>query len=239
MPSPLGKGSYVMTIIQPPTKQLPIRADCVITYRLGFWAAFALAVGGAIYATVIGVAAATGRLVMPPSQSLQLFGGIATFAFAPLLVVLMACLHDCAPSRKKIWSHIAFAFTVLFAAMVSINRFVQLSVVRKGMTSGRLDDLRLFLPYDTGSIMFALEILGWAFFLSLALLSAAPLFSSGRIHRWLRGLCLAYGILGLTSAFGYLFASPIAAVGFIAWGPILDLIAILLCLFFRSAKLSA
>ena len=207
--------------------------------RLGFWTALAAAVIGAVYALVIGVLFALGKMVMPPPQAMQLFGGIVTIVMAPLLVVIMASMHYCVPARKRIWSLTALVFTVLFAAMVSINRFVQLSIVRQGVANGQTSDLSRFMPYDTASVMFALEMLGWGFFLGLAMFAAAACFTSGKLSAWLRGLCVAYGVLGLTSAVGFILNSPISAVGFIAWGPVLDIIAVLLCVFFRRTRRSA
>jgi hypothetical protein len=176
---------------------------------------------------------------MPLPQSVQLFGGVMTIVVAQLLVVLMACVHDGTPAARRVYSLGALSFTILFAAMVSINRYVQLTVVQQGLIRGEAEQLRLFLPYGQDSIMFSLEILGWCFFMSLAALCAAPIFTAGGVDRWLRGLFVIYAVLGLTSAVGLVFASPISAVGFIAWGPVLDAIAGLLAYrFWRKVQTS-
>lgn len=204
---------------------------------LGFWSALVATIVGLVYIVGLGVLAVVGQLTMPPSQPTQLFGAIVTMTMAPVLVILMAFIHHCAPDERKAWSLSSLAFAVLFAAMVSINRYVQLTVIRHGLASGFGDQLQLFLPYGDNSILFSLEILGWGFFLSLAALCAAAVFTGGGLERWLRILFIAYGLLGLTSALGLVLASPITAVGFVAWGPVLDVIAALLCVWFwRRAK---
>ena len=73
------------------------------------------------------------------------------------------------------------------------------------------------MPYDPGSVMFALEILGWGLFLGLAMAAFASQFGADRLERNIRRLLLGYAVLGITSAAGYMAASPLAAVGFIAW----------------------
>lgn len=221
----------------------PVERTSTSSDWLGFWSALFITVVGVVYVVVLGALAATGRFVMPPAQPVQLFGAIVTIIMAPALVVLIASIHSAVPERLKGWSQSGLAFTILFAAMVSINRYVQLTVIRQGVLSGTTDQLKLFLPYGENSIMFSLEILGWGFFLSLAALCLAPVFGGGRGERWLRGLFIAYGVLGLTSALGLVLASPLAAVGFVAWGPVLDVITALLCVWFwrriKSQRTSA
>jgi hypothetical protein len=82
--------------------------------------------------------------------------------------------------------------------------------------------------------MFGLEMLGWGWFLGLAMLMAAPLFSGDRVQLWLRWLMVAYGVLGLMSAILYLMGSAAAAIGFVAWGVILVLVTGLLAVYFRQ-----
>jgi hypothetical protein len=84
--------------------------------------------------------------------------------------------------------------------------------------------------------MFGLEILGWGWFLGLAMLLAAPVFQCGRLEAWIRWLMISYGVLGLVSAVSYLTGSPIAAVGFIAWGLILFVITSLLMIYFKRVE---
>ncbi len=87
--------------------------------------------------------------------------------------------------------------------------------------------------------MFSLEILGWGFFLSLAMLFIAPLFSGARLQIAIRWLLTAFGLFSFMSVIGFATATPITAAGFVAWGPVLLALAILWAIFFkRQAKLS-
>ena len=215
------------------------RLDCTSSsawvHQLGFWSAGLATLIGILYFVVILGLLVTGYFVFPPSEAVQLFGGITTLITAPILVVMVACVHHIAPPEKKIFSQVGLLFTVLFAGMVTINRFVQLGMVRNSVLTGETSGLERFLPYDSHSAMFALEMLGWAFFLGLAALFLAPVFSHGKIGQWIRWLFVSYGILGLISALGYLFNSPVSAIGFVAWGFVLYWITGLLALLFKRA----
>jgi enamine deaminase RidA (YjgF/YER057c/UK114 family) len=205
-------------------------------YRLGFWSAALTTLGGILYFLVLLAAAMTGKFTFPPAASIQLFGGISSLLFCPVLVVLMASLHSVTPPQKKAWSQAALGFTLLFALAVSINRFSQLGVVRQSLAAGGDPGIGWFLAYGDRSILLGLEILGWGWFLGLAALFAAPLFSTGRLQLWLRWLLVLYGILGLVSAVAFLLASPLSAIGFAGWGLVLFIITGLLAVYFRQAN---
>jgi hypothetical protein len=70
--------------------------------------------------------------------------------------------------------------------------------------------------------------------LSGFMMLAAPIFSGGKIQLWLRWPMVSYGVLGLTSAILYLIGSPLAAIGFVAWGLIVFVITGLLTVYFKQ-----
>lgn len=113
----------------------------------------------------------------------------------------------------------------MFAVAVTINRFVQLTIVQQSIAADDVTDLRRFLPYDPRSAMFALEILGWGFFFGLAALSLVPVLRGPGSHTWIARLFGLYGLLGLACAVGLVLDSPLVAVGFVAWGGVLPLTA--------------
>ncbi len=163
---------------------------------------------------------------------MQLVGGIITFLTAPLLVILFTAIRYVNEEDNKVLGSLGVNFIILFAASVSINRFVQLTVIQQSLPEVPADLVR-FLPYGTGSVMFALEILGWGFFSSLAAVFVAPLFSSSRLNKAIRWLFILYAIFSFLSAFS--FATNIfIPTGPIAWGPILLVITILLAFYFRN-----
>ena len=208
-----------------------------INSPIGYWSSLIATLGGVAYFLVIVGTIISGQFTFPPSDGVQLFGGIISLVICPVIVMVMVALHTFAPVDRKVFSLGGLAFTLLFAISVSVNRFTQLGVVRQSIDYGITEGLDWFLPYADHSVMFGLEMLGWGWFLGIAMLVAAPLFSEGKLKLWLRRLMITYGILGMGSAVAYLFGSPVASVGFVAWGLILFMISGLMTIYFRQHDL--
>ena len=81
--------------------------------------------------------------------------------------------------------------------------------------------------------MFALEILGWGFFSSLAAVCVAPLFISSPRSKTIGWLFLLYALLSFMSIISFAANIPIP-FGPIAWGPILLVLSVLLSVYFRG-----
>ena len=203
-----------------------------IASRLGFWAAVIGAVLGGIYLLVLIYAISTAGLSFQLAPIVQLVSGIITFLTVPVLVTLFTAIRFVNAGDNEILSSLGVSFILLFATTVSINRFVQLTVIQQSLPDIPPDLVR-FLPYASGSVMFSLEILGWGFFSSLAAVSVAPLFSGSRLNNTIRWLFILYAIFSFLSALS--FATNIfIPTGPIAWGPILLVITILLSVYFRN-----
>ena len=203
-----------------------------IASQLGFFSSVYVAALGVIYLLLLIYYFFTEGLILPPGPSVQLVGGIITFLTAPGLVVLFAAIHSINEEENTIFGLIGLSFIIMFAVSVSINRFVQLTVIQQSLPDVPAD-LTRFLPYAEGSVMLALEVLGWGFFSSLAFLFVAPLFSSSPLKKTIRWLCVLYAIFSFLSVLSFASNIPIPT-GFIAWGPILLAISILLAIYFRN-----
>jgi hypothetical protein len=207
-----------------------------IASQLGFWASVLLAVLGGVYILALiydisidGIAA-----LISPSPFLQLVSGIGTLLTALLLVILFTAIHFVNRKDNEVLGLLGVNFIILFAATVSINRFVQLTVIQQSLPDVPAD-LTRFLPYTTGSVMFALEVLGWGIFSSIAAAFVAPLFSSSRLNNTIRWLFILYAIFSFLSAFSFA-TNIIIPTGPIAWGPILLVITILMAVYFRNIE---
>ena len=204
--------------------------------RIGFWAALILSILGGIYlALLIGYFSIEG-FAFPPTSFVQLIGGLVTITSAPAILVIFAAFQYQAPDEKRILSSLGVAFAALFVMAVSINRFVQLTVIRLAPQGAASADLARFLPYDTGSVFFAMEILGWGLFLSIAMLFAAPLFHRPGLQTVIRWLMWVFAFFSLLSVIGFATNTPLTAGGFVAWGPVLLALGILWTIYFKRVE---
>jgi len=188
---------------------------------LGYWSALSVTVAGVAYLLVISVLMATGKFTLPLPDSVELFAAWDTIASGPLLVTALVAVHGLVPAARRPFAQLGVVFAAVFMVMVSINRFVQLTVIRPSMLEGNTSGLERFMPYGPRSAMLSLELVGWGFFLGLALLSAAFAFSRGGISGKVRWCFLGYAVLGIASAMLFVADSPYSAIGFVAWGVIL------------------
>lgn len=146
---------------------------------MGFWTAVLLVALNVAYIAVMALSAAS----FPPQEPFQSYIHILILVTIPALVILWTQLHDAAAPDRKLFSHASLAFLIIFAALVSINRFVALVVVRPALAAGNADILQWFSPYEWPSVMLAIELLGWGFFFGLACLTMAPVFQEGGLER--------------------------------------------------------
>ena len=203
-----------------------------IASQLGFWASVFFAVPGGIYFLILIYSFSTEGFVNPTNPFVQLVGGIVTFLAVPGLVIIFTAIRFVNEEDNKVLGSLGVNFIILFGATVGINRFVQLTVIQQSLPDVP-NDLTRFLPYSSDSVMFALEILGWGFFSSLAAVFVAPLFSSSPLNKAIRWLFILYAIFSFMSVISFAANIPIP-VSPIAWGPILLALSILLAVYFRN-----
>lgn len=181
------------------TTPAPIRNGAM---RLGFWAAILTAVVTAVFAITAvptparsGPFCGTGCIPAPyvdvarfiPGDYLWLVPGILV---APIVIVLMACIHAYAGEARKTFSRIALSFAVSYAVVILVNYFVQFTVVVPSLQSGETQGLSLFTQYNPHGFFIALEVLAYLM-MSAAFSAAAPVFRTGKAQgtiRWLFAL---------------------------------------------------
>jgi hypothetical protein len=109
-------------------------------------------------------------------------------------LVLMVSIHQVASADKKVWSHTAVVFATAYAVLISMNYYVQLTLVAPRMARGELSGIEMFVftPFD--SFLYAVDILGYSF-MSVATLFAAMVFTGGGVERVARLFLIANGLL--------------------------------------------
>jgi hypothetical protein len=167
--------------------------------RLGFWTAIVTIVVVAVFAVVAiptpprsGPFCASACVAYPyvdvaqfiPGDYLWLLPGIL---LAPIFLVLMACIHASAAEAKKVYSRIGLAFALVYAVVILVDYFVQLTVVAPSLQAGETERLSLFTQYNPRGLFIALESLGYSM-MTVAFLFAAPVFAGGKAERAIRAL---------------------------------------------------
>lgn len=128
--------------------------------------------------TVLGII-----ILLTPS----LFLGIA-------FLLLVVSIHNYAEPAKKIWSQSALVFATIYTALISINYYIQLTLVAPHMIDGDVESIRflLFVPFD--SFLYSVDILGYSF-MSLATLFAAFVFKPQGLELTIRRFLIANGLI--------------------------------------------
>jgi hypothetical protein len=169
------------------------------TRAVGYWSAVLATVFSITYSVAqigewVGLLGSAGG---PESSSTPL--GIYVLLTPSLLLgssflVLVAAIHQAAATERKVWSSAAFGFAIIYAALISINYYVQLAWVGPRLASGRVAGMEafLFVPFD--SFLYAVDILGYSF-MSLATLFAARAFTGGGQERLVRAFLTANGFV--------------------------------------------
>jgi len=188
-------------------------------YQLGFWSA-------AVATLLVVVAGITA------TASIQPFATVVGFLLTLSFLVVMACIHSYASEEKKVFSLVGLSFAIIYATLISVNYFIQLTFVQQTTF-----DVSVFDMTNNQSMMWVIEVLGY-FFMGLSTLFAAPVFGSGRVESLIKWLFVANGILGILTPIGYALNLPIQVLlgGLIIWDILMPISTALLACFFKRAE---
>jgi hypothetical protein len=203
--------------------------------KLGYWVSLIGIVLAVAYLMAVAAMFITGTI--PPAEPYISIVSVVSLASVPIFVFLWAILHNTVSPEKKVFTQTSLALIVIFATLTSINRYVAMTVVRQSLAIGITDGLNWFMPYGWPSIMAAMEVLAWGFFLGLAFLFLAPIFRTGKLELAIFGTLMISGVFSLIAVLGQVMNSvPLNMLGIIAWGPGLIVLFSLLASWFRNSK---
>lgn len=167
--------------------------------KLGYWSGFFVSLFSIIYivgqlAEWMGWLGSGGGPENPSTVLGLIILLLPSLLLAPSFVLLMLAVHYYAPENKKVWSHAGILFATIYAVMVSINYYVQLTLVVPHMVRGDIQTIRpfLFTPFD--SFIYSVDVLGYSF-MSLATLFGAFVFTEPGLSRIVRYFMIANGLL--------------------------------------------
>jgi len=213
---------------------------------LGFWASFAGAVLFIVFTICFAGIALTQEsalwtdlntyLVSAQTNS-QIFKQIAQFcilAFTPLYLIILQSLKAL-NSSKKLFSEISISFGIVFATLVSLNYFLQLTAVRFAIDKNLIDGLEQWIMFNPNSIILSINMLGFSFFFGLSSLFIAPAVDGKGIQKALSVLFSINGILCLSGGIGFVIENLflVNLTINIGMGGIVTAITILLAIYFK------
>ncbi len=190
------------------------------------WSAMFVAAVSAAYAVVMVVGfASMGNLTDPLPDPYLAVAEVLILVMAPVMVVLMAAVHACAPVRLRMFGLVAFGWMLVAACLTMTVHVVQLVMVRRIEPESVPGFARLF-DFAWPSMLYAVDVVAWDLLLGLSLVFAAAVFT-GPGHRTARLWLLVSGVLCLVGLvgpavdvmalrgigiLGYVVAFPIACV---------------------------
>lgn len=164
--------------------------DDLAARRLILWSGVASAALAVLFDVFIGLGIAGAPTRLPAVA--------ASLLLALAFVVFVSAIHASTDAGRRVWTQIALSFALLYAALLSWNYFLQLTVVRA--------DPKLYgwlsMDFTSVSSFWALEVIGYAMMglSTLFLLPVVPSGPRGKVARWAFVANAAFTIVG---AVGY------------------------------------
>jgi hypothetical protein len=212
-----------------------------MTFRIGFGASIFNILGGIAYLVILTTMIVTSTPMSDPSAP-PLVAASVLMLIGPLgLIPLWTAIHLSVKEDEMVFSLVSLVFVILFSAATSINRWVHLTIVREAQVLDITQGLEWFTPYGEHSIMFAIEMLAYGWFLGFALLSVAPIFykRTTKLEGGLFWVLLLSGIFCLLGGIGQLLAIKsiiIFMMSMTGWSLGLGLINIFLAVWFNRLR---
>lgn len=168
-------------------------------YKVGYWSGL-LAFVATLSFTVVQLLQLLGVLRYPWDE--VLIYGFSLCIVIPFVLEMLA-LHYMAGPEKKIWSHAALIFTVIYSIFVIANYVVQLATVIPLTLKGDADKIQL-LVQTPHSLFWDFDAIGYIF-MGLAMLFAVPVFKKRGFEKWVRISFLVHAFVTPLIAFVYFY----------------------------------
>ncbi len=171
----------------------------VSNWKVGFWSAILSALFSLLYVLfqlvewqgLLGSQGGTESVSTPLGIGLLL---TPSLLLAPCFVMLMIAVCQLIPESRRVWGQAGVSFATVYAALIGIVYYVQLTFVLPRMVQGRTAgiELLLFIPFD--SLLYSVDLLGYSV-MSLSTLAAALGLVGIERTQIARGFLMANGLL--------------------------------------------
>lgn len=198
--------------------------------KLGFWMAL-LSFTATLAFVIVQIIQLTGLLHFPADEIL--IYGTSLCIVIPFVLSILS-LHYVTPDQKKIWSHAAFFFSIIYAVFVLANYVVQLATVIPMKLNGRGNEIRI-LEQTPHSMFWNFDAIGYIF-MGLAMLISVPVFEKKGFQKWVSISFLANGMVTPLISFVYFypgFSKKILLLG-LPWAITAPLAMLMLSLLFKK-----
>jgi hypothetical protein len=198
--------------------------------KVGFWSGL-IAFVATVAFNIAQFLQLLGVLTFPLDQIL-IFGSSLCIVIPFLLAMLS--LHYVAPANKKLWSHAALLFTVIYVVFVTANYVVQLATVIPGTLKGSADTISI-LNQAPHSLFWDFDAIGYIC-MGLATLFAVPVFKNHGFQKWVKYCFLVHALVTPLIAFVYFyptFSDRLLLIG-IPWAITAPLSMLMLAVMFRK-----
>lgn len=120
------------------------------------------------------------------------FGSFLSSMFIAFSFVMMMCcfLYFAAPERK-VAGYTAVSFAAVYAAIILLVYFTQLTTVRLG---GLTEQARELLDFQQMGLIFNFDLLGYALMALATFFAGLTVSVKNRADKWLRALLLIHGV---------------------------------------------
>jgi hypothetical protein len=157
----------------------------------------------ATIAFVIAQALQLAGLIQYPWDEILIYG-FSLCIVVPFLFEMLA-LHYLAPPEKKIWSHAALLFTIMYAVFVVANYVVQLATVIPMTVKGEAGQIGM-LVQSPHSLFWDFDAVGYIC-MGLAMVCAIPVFGRTGFPARVRTACWIHGV-GTTPLIAFVYFYP-------------------------------
>lgn len=199
-------------------------------YKIGYWSG--LVAGASTAAFTIFQTLQLFRVFPYPYDEISIYG--SSLCISVPFILEMLALHYVTPDEKKIWSHAALIFAVLYTPFVVANYVVQLATVIPAVSIGLGDQIEV-LKQTPHSLFWDFDAIGYIF-MGLATFVAIPIFEKQGFQKWVRWAFILHSITTPFIAYVYfypVFSEKLLLLGAL-WGITAPVFMLLLAFMFKK-----
>ncbi|SNR53810.1 hypothetical protein [Lutibacter flavus] len=149
-------------------------------YKIGYWSGLMAFIATLLFLVVQILQII--RVLRFPMDEILIYGTSLCIVIPFVLEIL--ALHYITPVKKKIWSHAALIFSIIYAVFVIANYVVQLATVIPMKIKGAVHEIQI-LEQTPHSLFWDYDAIGYIF-MGLATLIAVPVFSKKGFQKWVK-----------------------------------------------------